>query len=193
MIVLNRTFAAYWKLGMLMKLSDITRFAFLLSTGALCVATAYPQASRTLRADLGLIAQCQGRPTVDTEGTVEQFLKAEGFKSLNLGRIQKDHGVGIYDLHAIGLQGKDKILDILAVPREKGRYAVGLYTRPPTVHSVPLEKSIEDFFANRLQCRITQMNRGDNPVEAMDFFNREIARIEGLFQQADALDGRRPK
>src|SRR5258708_37311837 len=105
---------------MLMKLSDITRFAFLLSTGALCVATAYPQASRTLRADLGLIAQCPGRPTDDTEGTVGQFLKAKGFKSPNFGRMQKDHGVGSYDLHAIGIQGKGKSLDILAVPTAHG-------------------------------------------------------------------------
>src|SRR5438046_2497944 len=94
---------------------------------------AYAQSTRTLRADLSYIVQCDGRPTAQTEKTVEQFLNGEGFRSLNLGRIQKDHGVGLYDLHIIGLQRQQKTVDFLALPQQIGRYAVGLYTKPPTV------------------------------------------------------------
>jgi hypothetical protein len=151
------------------------------------------QSTRTLRADLSYIVQCDGRPTAQTEKTVEQFLNAEGFKSLNLGRIQKDHGVGLYDLHILGLQGQQKTVDFLALPQQIGRYAVGLYTKPPTVRAESLEKSLEVFLTKDLGCRIAQTTRGENPAEAIDFFNREVARIEGLFKQADELKNKRGK
>lgn len=147
----------------------------------------HAQSTRTLRADLSYIVQCDGRPTVQTERTVEQFLNGQGFKSLNLGRIQKEHGVGLYDLHIIGLQDQQKTVDFLALPQQIGRYGVGLYTRPPTVRAESLEKNLEVFLTKDLGCRIAQTTRGENPAEAIDFFNREVARIEGLFKQAEAL------
>jgi hypothetical protein len=170
-----------------MRMQRIAGFLLLTIVSVGGITDSAAQATRTLRADLALIVQCNERPTAEVEDKIERFLTSEGFKELNVGRLQREKGVAIYDLHVFGLEGNERILDFLALPRSSGRYAVTFYMRPPTVRAWELERKIATFITERMGCRVDQTTRGENGPEAADMFYDQISRREGWFKQAEAL------
>lgn len=159
-----------------------------LSAAALVSAgSVHAQTPRTLRADMALIVQCEQRASSQLETQIEGFLRLAGFKVLNAGQVQREHGVRVFELHVFGLEGKERLLDFLTLPQTQGRYAVTLYSRPPTVRAASLEQGVEAFIAKDMKCRVDQTTRGENPAEALDLFEDQMRRRERLFVQAEEL------
>jgi hypothetical protein len=143
---------------------------------------------RVLHADLALIVQCNGDRSLDSE--IEGFLNSASFKVLNLAQIQREHGVNLFDLRILGLDSSRRMIEFLSLPIATARYAVRLNTAPPTNRSTQLERALETFITNELGCTVAQKTRSENDASAADLFDSEVVRVEGLFQQADALKGK---
>jgi hypothetical protein len=144
-----------------------------------------------LHADLAFHFVCDDKARTTLERNIEGFLRSKGFQVLNQARTQQEHGVFLFDLHIIGLDGQRRVADFLALPDSAGRYAVTLNTPPPTQRSGQLEESLLEFVSDKLGCQVRQVNRQTNGAEAKDFHDREIRRIEGLFRQEEELQGNR--
>jgi hypothetical protein len=130
--------------------------------------------------------KCPGRELSQVERGIESFLPRQGFDTLNQGRIQREHGIRLVDLKVLGIDDKRRMVDFVVGINEDW-YAVALRTEPPTQRAVDLERVLQAFVTDSLNCTITQMNRGENPAESKDLFEMEVKRVRGLFREADKL------
>jgi hypothetical protein len=147
--------------------------------------------STVIRADLAFHFVCKDKGRSLLEDDIENFLRREGFKVLNQGRVQREHGVYLTDLKIIGLDDKRRMINITAVPLADGRYSVGLNTPPPTMHASQLEDALLAFASKTLGCEVRQVSRGDNAADATEFYNDQMKRTENLFRQEEQLRGER--
>src|SRR5438477_8945848 len=106
---------------------------------ALCLANGAHADRRTLHPDLAFNFVCKGKDRSTLEDEIERFLRHEGFKVLNQGRIQREHGVFLLDTHIIGLDDAHRMIDVTAFPRTEDRYSLGLNTPPPTQRTPQFE------------------------------------------------------
>jgi hypothetical protein len=135
------------------------------------------QPSRSLSADLSFHFECKEGLRSDVEKQIEFFLRGHGFKVLNQADIQRQHNVHIFDTRSV--LGADR------------RYSFGLYSQPPTNHSVSLEQDILNFVSENLKCEIRQIARKENGEEKKEFYESELRRVQSLFEQADRINGGR--
>ena len=152
---------------------------------------AYSDPGRVLYPDLAFHIVCEEKARTALEDKIEGFLKSEGFKVLNQARLQREHGVSVSDLHIIGVDDKRRIIDFLDFSIADGRYAVRLNTPPPTHRSPQVEKALLTFASGKLGCQVRQVTREANGSDASQLHDIEVRRIEGLFRQAEELQGQR--
>ena len=153
------------------------------------------EAPRVLSSDLAVTFTCPNKSRDVLEVGVEDFLKGEGFRVLNLGRIQRDRGVDLYVTKIISLDSDREIIEIsgflVGVPRMNIVYAAILRSPPPTHRSPRLEQAILTLISKGLSCEPTEVSRGENGPNTKELYDQEVARIEGLFREGEVLD--RPK
>lgn len=175
--------AVYWgKLALLLTLMMIAVAASSSEKG---------ETSRALYADLAIQFVCPEQRTSEVENAIERFLQEEGFKTLNKARIQRQHGAALSELRIVAIDGRQRMMDFLALPHSKGRYAVKLNTPPPTKRSFDLERNIEVFVSTKLRCELRQITRSENGHNAADLFQAELKRVRNLFREADELNEKR--
>jgi hypothetical protein len=154
------------------------------------------QSVRVLSSDLGIRMICKDRDPSTLEDPVERFFKSRGFRVLNVGRIQRQHGHGSpIEVSVVGLDEKRRTVDFTTIPfpkdqaRLQGRYSVTFKTPPPTQHASEIEDALLNFLSSELRCEVRQVTHGENAAEAADLYNGEFARIENMFREADKLGG----
>ena len=140
-----------------------------------------------LNPDLAFHANCKNKPRPEVESSIEEFLKSQNFSVLNVGRIQKEHGVFFLNTEIIGLDKDRRIIKVVGIPRMDTKYPVIVETPPPTHRSSELEQAMLTFASTTLGCEVSQVSRGENGVDAIQYYNSEVSRIEGLFRQAEFL------
>jgi hypothetical protein len=145
--------------------------------------------SHVLRPDLTFLIACKARDRATLEWQIDEFLRQQGFKVLNQGRIQREHGYFLTGLKIIGLDDKRRVITVIHVPPAGGTYSVGLNTPPPTKRDPQLEDALLGFASNTLGCNVRQIDRGENATDAAGLHNEKIRRIERLFRQAEQLQG----
>lgn len=149
-------------------------------TVAMALSLSIPaQTFRTLQADLTLIVQCAQRPSAKVEIKIEQFLQSAGFQAVNGGEMSRAAGERV-ELHVFGVEDEKRLLDFFAMPKPQGRYAVTLYSRPPTVRAASLEQRVEAFISKDMKCRVDQATRGENPADMLVRFE-ELMESMGRF------------
>jgi hypothetical protein len=123
---------------------------------------------------------------------MEAFLKDEGFRVLNLGRIQRAREVNLQSTAIYGLDNDRRIVVILGflIPfaGKDVLYTVSLTSPPPTQRSPQLEEAILTLVSEKLGCVARQVVRSENGPDATEFYNREVTRIDGLFREGAALE-----
>jgi hypothetical protein len=155
------------------------------------------QESRVLSADLAINFVCANKPRSELETGMEEFVNGEGFNVLNQGRLQRDHGIYLLNTQIVGLDGKRDILEFVGLPvgfaKKDTVYNAGLRSPPPTRRSPQLEEAVLTFVSKGLGCDVRQVTRGENGPDAIQFYDREFARIESVFRDADILKKRQPQ
>jgi hypothetical protein len=149
-----------------------------------CMVASNPNA---LSADFTGQFVCDQRISPDIEDSIEDFLRAQGFRVLNLGKLQRTHGVFLIRTRVIGIDEQDRMIDILSLDSTPGRYGLRLNTAPPTLHSADLEAKLESFPSGLPSCKLIQSSRGSNDSDALALFKREVSRVKGLYLQAESL------
>jgi hypothetical protein len=142
-----------------------------------------------LAADLALQFVCKESRRDDIEKNMEAFLKKNGFKILNLGEIQRQHDVYLIDTNIVALNGDQRMVEMRSVPLAERRYSFYLYSRPPTDRSDLLERNILSFVSESLKCDMRQIARNENGKERARFYESQVRRVEGLFDEADRING----
>jgi hypothetical protein len=141
--------------------------------------------------DLAFHFTCSELNRDAVEDRLGEFLRGKKFRVLNLGRLQRQHGVYLNDLRISGIDDQRRIFDADSFRTSPGRYAVSLVSAPPTTRAPELENALLTFVSEDLKCNVRQVSRNENPADAAAFHAREIARIENLFRQADEISGGR--
>jgi hypothetical protein len=155
----------------------------------LCLLVAcYSESRGSQSPDLAFWFRCEERANPALENRIAGFLKAQGFRVLNLGKLQREHGVGIYDLSIDALDQQRRIIDIHAFRESPGSYSVGLYSPPPTKHDSALEEALLNFASKEIGCSTDQVTRNSNGSEAAEMHEWNVRRIEGLFNEAVQLN-----
>jgi hypothetical protein len=144
--------------------------------------------SNVLRPDLAFHFVCKDKDRSALENEIGNFLREQGFKVLNQGRIQREHGVFLTDLRIVGLDDKRRTIRFEALHAE-GRYSAALNTPPPTERAPELEGTLTDFASKGLGCELRQVNRGTNAADAAKLHGYKIRQLENLFHQAERLRG----
>jgi hypothetical protein len=145
-----------------------------------------------LHADLAFLFQCTDIASIRAERDVESFLREKGFRVLNQGRLQREHGVADAGLHLIGLDTDRRLVEFSSLPplpALAGKYSVTLRSPPPTHHFVELETDLLTFVSEKLRCKTRQITHDENSSDAIQFYDWEIHRVEGLFHEAEQLQG----
>jgi hypothetical protein len=140
-----------------------------------------------LSPDLAFHFICPGEDRRLVEEKVEEFLKKNGFKVLNLARIQHEHQVFFFESDIKGLDENRRIIELRSVPPTPDRYALDVYTQPPTKRVPQLEKDVLRVVSDALRCEVRQVTSGENGVDAISYYDRVIKRIENLFLEAERL------
>lgn len=146
-----------------------------------------PMASQ--RPDLSFWFRCEQRATPELEKKIESFLLSKGFRVLNLGALQREANVAVFDLNIVALDAASRTIDVHAFKETPGSQNLGLYSLPPTKHDAELEDSLLAFASQSLGCTTDQVARNSNVQEAAEMHNWNVRRIEGLFTQAAELKG----
>jgi hypothetical protein len=139
-------------------------------------------------ADFGFFSNCDYRASPALEEQLIGFLRQQGFDSLNLGAIQRKHGVSLYDLNITALDSHNRIIEIFALPHTSSKLSFALFSEPPTRHDTQLEQSLLSFASTGIGCRASQVGHGDNGPSAKDFHAQDVRRVQGLFKEAKELD-----
>lgn len=160
----------------------------------LAMASCSPQ-DPLLSADLAFNFRCTGIDRSVLEHSIEDFLKVQEFKVLNIGRIRRERGAPAPhdDTHLISIDNSKRRIEIIAdvlLPEERDSqrsryYFVKLNSPPPTRRSPDLEEALLTFVPGKLSCGVANVVRGGNDANKRTHDNSEIARIEGLFRQAE--------
>ena len=141
-------------------------------------------------ADLAFWFKCPSRADAMLESQFVAFLLQHGFESLNLGAIQRRHGINVFDLNITAIDQSHRIISIVAFPNTPGKQAVALYSEPPTRHDSRLEESLLNFASIGVACINSQITRGQNDSSVRKLHAHEVQRIKGLFKEAKVLGER---
>ena len=171
---------------------------------ALCVMTAYlltvlllfagkqtavAQSNRHLHADLAFNFVCKKDSRDAVERRMESFLKERDFRVLNLADIQRRYDVHLFDANMVALDSDQRMIDVRSIPGADWTYSFFLYSPPPTNHSFAFEADILSFVSENLKCQTRQIARSENGSEQKEFYDSQVRRVKGLFQEADRFRG----
>ena len=147
------------------------------------------QERRSFYNDLAFHFDCKGDAYPVHDETVEQFLQSQGFKVLNVVRIQRERNVeqGPSELFVDGIDRERRMVRFMAEPLSPGTYTVGLSTRPPTRHATQLEGALVTFVSDTLRCTVSQIALNENGPEARSYYDEVFMRRESSFKQAQDL------
>jgi hypothetical protein len=140
--------------------------------------------------DLAFHFACKNVASVSLAGDLGTFLHTLGFRSIDLAKIQAEHGLGIVHFQMEAIDPAKHWVTISSSPRHPDAYGFGLYSTPPTHRAPALEQSFIDFISVSMHCDMKNVDRHENGVEALDIFQRQVSRVEGLFQEADEMAGK---
>jgi hypothetical protein len=146
-----------------------------------------PKSRAPQRPDLSFWFRCEHRATPELEKKIEGYLERQGFRVLNLGALQRDAGVGIYDLNMTAIDANRRTLDVRAFRETPGSQSLQLYSAPPTQHDSVLEEALLTYATHELGCRTDQIARNSNGPEAAELHDWNVRRIGGLFSEAADL------
>ena len=141
--------------------------------------------------DLTFQFVCNKKDRTALEDDIEKFMRRQSFNVLNQARIQREHGVFLKGVEIIGLDRARRVIEVSDLPPSQDRYAVVLNSPPPTKHDPQLEAALLEFASKILGCEVRHVARGENGIEAASAYNDVVSRIEGLFRQAEELQGDR--
>ena len=145
------------------------------------------QSTAGLMPDLAFHFTCKDIAADSLAGDLDSFLGASGFRSIDLAKIQAAHGLGIVHFQMEALDSANHWVTISSSPRHPDVYGFALYSRPPTDHVPALEQSFIHFISVSMQCDLKNVDRHENGVEALGNFQRQVSRVQGLFQEADEM------
>jgi hypothetical protein len=148
------------------------------------------QSDVALLPDLAFHFSCKNVASVSLAGDLGTFLHTLGFRSIDLAKIQAEHGLGIVHFQMEAIDPAKHWVTISSSPRHPDAYGFGLYSTPPTHRAPALEQSFIDFISVSMHCDMKNVDRHENGVEALDIFQRQVSRVEGLFQEADEMAGK---
>ena len=174
-----------------MNLLSRCHLVILLLSAAILPCSGEVAAVRSLSADLSLHFICSGQDRVSIEKRVVTFLIENGFKVLNLARLQQEHQVFFLKTNIKSLDAKHRMIDLLSPSPNPDRYVLTLNTPPPTRREVKIEDAILRFVSDTLKCDVRQVTRGENGSDRRDLHEDEVGRLESLFVEAERLRGER--
>jgi hypothetical protein len=167
----------------------IPRYLRVLSVLALTI-LAVPSSGQPavgLLPDLAFHFTCTSISAVSLAGDLGSFLRTSGFRSLDLAKIQAEHGLEIVHFQMEAIDSANHWITISSSPRHPDAYGLALYSTPPTHHATALEQSLIDFISVSTHCDVKNVDRHENGVEALGIFQRQVSRVEALFQEADGM------
>jgi hypothetical protein len=145
------------------------------------------QSAAGLMPNLAFRFTCKDIAAESLAGDLGGFLGASGFRSIDLAKIQAAHGLGIVHFQMEAIDPAKHWVTISSPPRHPDAYGFALFSSPPTHHAAALEQSFIDFVTVTLHCDLKNLGRHENGVEALDIFQRQVLRVQGLFQEADEM------
>jgi hypothetical protein len=78
------------------------------------------QGVRVLSSDLAATAICNDRDPITLEDPFERFLSGQGFKVLNVARVQREHGHRpLLEVQMVGLDDKRRMINFRMLPYPK--------------------------------------------------------------------------
>lgn len=170
-------------------------FAVGLTCGTMLALTSCSPKEPLLSADLAFNFSCANLDRSIMERGIEDFLRGQQFKVLNIGSMRREFGFPAPhdDTYLTSIDASKRRIEIQAAPvppkeRNSQRdkyYFVRLNSPPPTQRSPDLEEVLLAFVPGKLSCKVTSVTRGENGTDKQAYDNSEIARIEGLFRQAE--------
>ena len=157
---------------------------------ALGIESSIAQERSVLYADLSIQFECSHIQREELENAVEQFLAKQKFKTLNQGRLQRQHHYpGTVNL--VGLDDGQRIINVVALLYPDIRYAATVHSPPPTKRASALEDALQKFVTQDLRCEIKQIDRSENPAAAKDLHQNQVSRVRKLLREAEVLKGHR--
>jgi hypothetical protein len=137
--------------------------------------------------DLAFHFTCKDVAGDSLAGELGTFLHTSGFRSIDLAKIQAEHGLRMPHFHMEAIDPANHWVTISSSPRHPDAYGFALFSTPPTQHSLKLESSFVEFITMTLHCDAKDEARHENGLEALPLFQRQVARVEGLLQEADEM------
>jgi hypothetical protein len=90
------------------------------------------QSDVALLPDLEFHFSCKNVASVSLAGDLGTFLHTLGFRSIDLAKIQAEHGLGIVHSQMEAIDPAKHWVTISSSPRHPDAYGFGLYSTPPT-------------------------------------------------------------
>jgi hypothetical protein len=145
------------------------------------------QSNVGLLPDLAFHFTCKNVAAVSLARDLGTFLHTSGFRSIDLAKIQAEHGLGKVHFQMEAIDSANYWVTISSSPRHPDAYSFALYSTPPTHHAPALEQYFIDFISMSMGCEAKNVDHHENGVEALGIFQRQVSRVEGLFQEADEM------
>lgn len=74
----------------------------------------------------------------------------------------------------------------MLIPTTEPRiYSLSLLSPPQTPRSPEMEAGLLKVVADKLKCKVNRINRYENSDGSKEVYDKEIARLEGLFKEAE--------
>ena len=143
-------------------------------------------------ADLFVRFDCKEQSRDDFEKEIEAFFLQNNFKTLNLAMIQHQHQVYLLETDIVAIDSNLRIVKLRSYPTMKTTFLLTLSSMPPTKRLDSLEKDILTFFSDKLRCDSRETLRAENGSERIKYYEREIERVQGLFNEADRIKNGNP-
>jgi hypothetical protein len=146
----------------------------------------------TLGPDIALNFSCDEKSNVPSAATIGDFLKSHGFNFQDAERVRRQYGKGFYPMDIEGFDEQRRMITFIGLSYEQNSSAnlrsVILNSPPPTRHDRKLEKDIQDFITQNLQCKITSEQHEDNGPERKEFYDELFALLQSRMHEGAVCD-----
>ncbi|WP_448952221.1 hypothetical protein [Labrys neptuniae] len=166
-----------------------TRSIAVISLGLASVANAAEnKRADVLAADLAFLSVCSERDEALISRKVEEFLRQEGFRVLDIARLAREQKIFYpYAFNIVSHDERRRSVSMVAFPIAPDDYHVTLSSPPPTVHDTDLESRLMAFLAKNLGCEVRQVSRNENAEAAGSMYRRVYEQAEGWFKEAEDM------
>lgn len=136
--------------------------------------------------DFSFDIRCEKGIDVDFERYAEDFLMANGFRVVDLSRIQRKNRINMYAARVIGIDRYRTMIEMLSFPTTKNVLSVSLLSAPPTRHNEHLEGKILASGKAISGCAVQDISRNENGAESTAFFDSLVQRTESLYKETSS-------